>query len=133
MAARVTASKVVVLSESAETLDGLQAYFLGVGIPVQSARTLDAILRLPEQTTALVLFPDGFASADVIERARALRRDYPRLLLLLITAEPHRFSAALSNDSDKRSTLILPKPVFGWTIVDAIRLHAESSLDLNPV
>lgn len=132
MAKRVTSTHVVVLSESAETLDGLQAYFVSVGIPVQSARNLEVLFRLPERTTALVLFPDGFAASDVIERVRALRKGHPGLLVLLVTGEPQRFSAALSNEAAKRSLVILPKPVFGWTIVDAIRLHAEVSADLNP-
>jgi hypothetical protein len=131
MAKRVTSPHVVVLSESAETLDGLQAYFLGVGIAAQSARSLEAVLRLPERTTALVLFPDGFAASDVIERARALQSGRPGLLLLLVTCEPQRFAAALSDDTAKRSLVILPKPAFGWTIVDVIRLHAEASVELG--
>jgi len=54
------APRVVVVSENPETVDGLQTYFVGVGITAQSVRTLDATASLPERTTAVVVFPDGF-------------------------------------------------------------------------
>ena len=116
----------VVVSENAETVDGLQSYFVGVGINAQSAGSLDATASLPERTTAVVFFPDGFAADDVIGRVRALHRKRPRLLLLLVTHDPRRFSAALATNLREPPVLIVPKPAFGWTLVDAIRLHAET-------
>jgi hypothetical protein len=117
--------RVVVVCENPETVDGLQTYFFGVGIPAESARSLEATRSLPKQTTALVVFPDGFRATEVIERVLALQVKWPRLLQLLITSEPRRFSAALQREGSSASLLVLPRPVFGWTIVDAIRLHAE--------
>jgi hypothetical protein len=120
--------RVVVVGENPETVDGLQAYFVAVGISAHSARTLEATLSIPDRTTAVVVFPDGFRAADVVERITALRGRRPGLLLLVVTGEPQRFAAALKGDASSTSCLILPKPAFGWTIVDAIRLHADSSL-----
>ena len=126
--ATAASPRVVVVGENPETVDELQAYFVAVGINAHSARTLEAILSIPERTTAVVVFPDGFHPADVIERITALRGRRPGLLLLVVTREPQRFAAALKADVSSASCLILPKPAFGWTIVDAIRLHADSSL-----
>lgn len=119
--------RVVVVSENPETVDGLQSYFVGVGISAQSAPSLEATTILPEQTTAVVFFPDGFGAEEVIERVQALHKKRPRLLLLLVTGQARRFSTALETNRRDAALLVLPKPAFGWTIVDAIRLHAEAT------
>lgn len=126
MGMAVSAPRVVVVSENAETVDGLQTYFVGVGISARSARSLGAALSLPESTTAVVVFPDDFRAVEVVESLLALRKKCPRLLLLLVTGEPRRYSEALAVRQGASSLLILPKPVFGWAIVDAIRSHAEA-------
>ncbi|HXK18935.1 MAG TPA: hypothetical protein VNG33_14085 [Polyangiaceae bacterium] len=126
MALSALTPRVVVVSENPETVDGLQTYFVGVGISAQSVRTLDATASLPERTTAVVVFPDGLGADDVIGRVQALHKRRPRVLLLLITGDPRRFSTALAGDRPNAALVVLPKPAFGWTIVDAIRLHAQA-------
>lgn len=116
--------QVVVISDNPETIDGLQAYFAGVGIHTRSSRTFKLARALRPGMTALVVFPDELPLADVVEGLAAVREQQPWLLLLLVTAHPQRF-AALSRDGHAVQAIVLPKPVFGWTIVDAIRLHAE--------
>lgn len=118
--------RVVVVSENPETVDGLQSYFVGVGIDAQSAASLDATANLPERTTAIVCFPDGLAVDDVIRRVLALRRRRPGLLLLLVTRDPRRYTTALAAECNTPSFVVLPRPAFGWAIVDAIRFHAET-------
>ncbi len=125
--ATAASPRVVVVGENPETVDGLQAYLVRVGLSVHAARTLEATLSIPERTTAVVVFPDGFRATDVVERITALCGRRPGLLLLVITREPQRF-AALKAETSASSCLILAKPAFGWTIVDAIRLHADRSL-----
>ena len=127
MTTDVTTLRVVVVCENPETVDRLQAYFVGVGISTQCARTLDPTNGLLEDTTAVVVFPDEFNADDVVERISLLRGRRPGLLLLVITAEPQRFATALKSDTTASSWLVLPKPAFGWTIVDAIRLHADTN------
>lgn len=126
MAHSATPPRVVVVSENPETVDGLQTYFGGVGIASETARTLDATASLPERTTAVVVFPDGFGAEDVISRVQTLHEERPGVLLLLVTREPRRFSAALGASRPDSVLVVLPKPAFGWTIVDAIRLHAQA-------
>jgi hypothetical protein len=124
--AQAAPPRVVIVSENAETVDGLQRYLVGVGINAQSAGGLAATANLPERTTAVVIFPDGFNAEDVLGHVRALHRNRPRLLLLLVTRDARRFSEALASKQRDPPVLILPKPAFGWTIVDAVRLHAQA-------
>lgn len=125
--ARAAPLRVLVVCEDVETVDALQSYFVGVGIDTQSSASLDATSSLPERTTAVVLLPDGFGADDaVIGKVRTLHRKRPRLLLLLVTRDPRRFSAALTANRNEHAVVVLPKPAFGWAIVDAIRQHAEA-------
>jgi hypothetical protein len=125
MAKGVASPQVVVIGEDPETVDGLQAYLANVGISACTAHSLDAAIDIPA-TTAFVVFPDGFRGTEVVERIAALRGQRPGLLLLVVTSQPQRFTRALKAESKTSSCVVLPKPAFGWIILDAIRLHEDA-------
>jgi hypothetical protein len=77
----------------------------------------------PPCATAAVIFPDDFADEDVVALMRRLRRTRPRLFSLIVTREPHRFVDVVKPDGRSLPPLMLPKPSFGWDILDAIRAH----------
>ena len=54
-------------------------------------------------------------------------RARPRFLALLVTREPRRYRAVIEADARSVTPLVLPKPSFGWDILDAIRAHAETA------
>lgn len=116
---------VTVVSDNAETRDGLQAYFDRSGVEAHGTRVICAPGGIGPTTTAVVLFPDDFDHSGVIALIAELRRTRPRLLLLIITREPHRFEAAVAPTGRSVLPLILPRPSFGWTILDAIRSHGR--------
>jgi len=121
-----TQSQVTLIADNPETLDGLQAYLAGVGVASRTTRVLrDAALILPG-SSALVLFPDDFALKDVERRLAFLRASRPELLIVLVTSSPGRFRSALDRDDRCLSPVVLPKPAFGWVILDAIRAHGRS-------
>jgi chromate transporter len=62
------------------------------------------------------------ASGPLVPRLRASR---PRLLVVLVTGAPQRFAAVLEPDGRSVPPIVLPKPAFGWSILDAIRAHAQ--------
>lgn len=114
---------VTIVSKNPETLDGLQQYLGHAGIPSRTTRAVrDISLVAPAHATATVIFPDDFAEEAVLALVAELRRKRPHLLTLLITQAPIRFRSAFFAD-DARLTMptIMPKPLFGWLILDAIR------------
>jgi hypothetical protein len=117
--------QVTVIAESRETTDGLHAYFQRAGVSSQTTRTLGDATTLSPRTTAVVLFPDEFDAESVVRRIAELRRTRSRLVVV-ITSSPQRFRPALDPDGHTRLPIVLPKPAFGWTILDAIREHARA-------
>lgn len=57
----------------------------------------------------------------MIRAIRTLRSD---LLLLVVTKDPPQFQEIARPLGRSVLPQLFPKPVFGWTILDAIRLHA---------
>ncbi len=110
---------VVIISDNPETLDGLERYLREAGI---STRTTRSIARAHELATsarsAFVLFPDDFPLADVRAALAVLRRDRASTLRVLVTKNPLLFA-------NPEGALVIPKPAWGWTILDAIRTRFE--------
>lgn len=121
--------RVTIVSDNEGTLQGLQSYFVESGVPTDGTRVLRALQNsLTAATTAVVLFPDDFDERAVATALASLRRARPRVLLVLITRDARKFDAALaSEDQTSLAPIVLPKPSFGWSILDAIRAHAGAS------
>ena len=77
-----------------------------------------------EPCAAMVLFPDEFSFDHVERELSRLRRDSPDLLLVLVTSELKRY-AAIANGGG-RAPVLIPKPAWGWSILDAIRSAIEA-------
>lgn len=117
---------VSIVSANPETRDGLQTYLVDAGISSQSVNLLsDAELVAPEGVRAAVIFPDDFDLGEVATLVRKLRRASPPLLSILVTREPSRVASATAPNGEAR-VVILPRPSFGWDILDAIRAHASA-------
>lgn len=115
----------IVVADNRETADALHEYLSKAGIPTRTSRWLRDVSALCKDASALVLFPDEYAEAEVRASLLGLRATCPHLLLLLITALPQRVRAVCDPDDHSVLPVILPKPVFGWNLLDAIREHAE--------
>lgn len=119
------APQVTIIARNPATIDGLHAYLSRAGLALQSTRELqDACLVSPE-ATAVVVFPDDFDMKDVLASVTWLRRARPLLLVLIVSSTPQHYRLAAPAGS-AQSLLVLPKPAFGWAILDAIRDHASS-------
>jgi hypothetical protein len=117
---------VTIVSNNPETLDGLHRYLEHAGVHAYSTRAIhDLDMVAPMVANAIVIFPDDFAEAAVVALLRELRRRRPRLLLLLVTRAPNQFRHVLHAGDRARAAVILPKPSFGWDILDAIRAQDE--------
>jgi hypothetical protein len=118
---------VTVVSKNPSTLQGLDAYLRSAGV---STTTTGAIERLVEMTppsaAAVILFPDEYSSQSAIDALTALRKARPDLLAVIVTHEPHRFQTPTGNEAAAASPLVMPKPVWAWTILDAVRARLDS-------
>lgn len=122
-AERTSAAEVSIVSTNPETLDGLQAYLNAAGVAARCTREIDDCSRLASANTrAFVVFPDDFSRERVVAAIAELTSKRPSALPVLITAHPNRFAELL--DADK--VLVVARPVWGWTILDAIRAHLEA-------
>lgn len=123
-----SSSRVCVVSNNRQTLDGLQRYFEGTGVQARSARAIpDVTSCAPDQVTAIVFFPDDFEQARVIAFLRTLRGARPTILVLVITRNASRYGAAIEADGISLPPIVLPRPCFGWEILDAIRAHTQGT------
>ena len=118
---RPKAPLVAIIAGRRATRDELLAYLDGAGLP---ARGMGALGPIASAVTEIVLFPDDFAIAAIATAVPRLRRA-PRLLVL-VTAEPPRYAALIAPVDGARPPLVMPKPAFGWMLVDAIRAHREA-------
>lgn len=112
---------VTVVADNPQTLNGLDAYFRGAGVASNGTHRLQDVSMVPPAATAVVLFPDDFQRGDVEASIVSLRRARPKLLIVVVTGEPQHLGAAIEPDGHSVPPLVLPKPAFGWTILDAIR------------
>jgi len=116
---------VTVVADNPQTLDGLHAYFNGAGVASNGVDRLLDMSVVPAVATAVVLFPDDFDRGEAEAMIVSLRRARPRLLIVVVTGAPQHLVAALEPDGRSAPPVVLPKPAFGWTILDAIRGRAD--------
>lgn len=116
---------VAVIADNPETGDGLCAYLSAAGLAAGTTCSLRELRLLPDATSAAVLFPDEFGADEVTASVLAARGAHPRLLIVLVTSAPQDFVTALRPDGRSLSPVTLPKPAFGWTILDTLRAHAN--------
>lgn len=122
---RPPSTYVAIIGEHPATIDGLQGYLASAGLTSRVTRALGDANAVVAAASAVVIFPDEFAVPEVVSTITALRAARPRRLILLVTGAPQRFGAALTADGESLPPVVVPKPAFGWTILDAIRAHAS--------
>ncbi len=121
---------VAVVSRNAETLEGLEAYFQGAGVTTSSSSVVVHAPELAARASALVLFPDDYASDVTMDILANCRNKNPKTPVILVTRTPQKFEALASED-DAALTVVVPKPAWSWTILDAIRAHLDGHADVE--
>jgi hypothetical protein len=116
---RSQAVQVTIVANSAETLDGLQAYLSRVGLAARCTRELVDAHAAP--CSAVVFFPDDFSREEVVRALERLWRESPNVLPLVITGEPERYLRVALTEGKGRALVVMPRPAWGWMILDAIR------------
>lgn len=108
--------EVMIITQNPETRDGLQAYLRAAGVNARTTQSIE-LDALPPPCEALVLFPDDYPTGDIDAVLGALGRREPPIVSIVVTRAPRRFESASAGH------VVIPKPVWGWTILDALRHH----------
>jgi hypothetical protein len=117
---------VTVVSKNATTLDGLKTYLEGAGVVVTPTNAMDRVVAMtPAATAAVILFPDDYEVDAALPALAQLNRARPRTLAVIVTNEPRRFESAEGEPARLREPLVLAKPAWAWTILDAVRARLD--------
>lgn len=120
----VAGLEIAVVADNPETLEGLSRYLEGAGLKPHALRSLKASALTPLRLCAVVLFPDELPIKAVRAAITSLRSSRPRTLIVLVTKNPQTFRDQMNPDGSSLLPVVVPKPAFGWAILDAIRAHA---------
>lgn len=122
------ALQVTVVSGNPETLAGLEAYLRSAGVDAIGTCAIERVLEMTAPSTAaVILFPDAYAKDDVTQALATLHRGRPRALTVIVTNEPSRFERGSTSHAGDDEPLVIPKPAWAWTILDAVRARLYSS------
>jgi hypothetical protein len=114
---RSTPPQVVIVSANQETMVDLQDYLLRAGVQTRAQRSLPELVG-DSRRTVVVLFPDDFERREVARSLELLRRSGARTVI--ITSNPTDFDLTSSSAKDRREGTVIPKPAWGWKILDTI-------------
>jgi len=104
----------------------MHRYLSLVGMAPTSCCELSMALRHLSDAHAVVWFPDEFPPREVDEAlTRMVKRRLPPAMVI-VTGDPRKYRAQRSatepgREAPRSTTTVLPKPIFGWTILDALR------------
>ena len=120
---------VTIVADNPETLDGLETYLRRAGLTTRGTSEMEKVSEMtPSASSVVVLFPDDFHLEAVMSALATLRSQRPRTLPVLVTNASKRFER-LPFRKGAVAPLVVPKPVWGWTILDAIRAGLERDVD----
>lgn len=124
---RAASLHVTIVSTNPETLDGLETYLRRAGLTTSGTRSVEGLAdRSSPLSSVVVVFPDDFRPDAVVAALLALRTQRPKTLPVLVTKEPRRFETLPMRGAGGLEPLVIPKPVWGWTILDAIRARLDA-------
>jgi len=111
---------VLIVSESPETLDGVQDYLSRFGARVSAVTRTEEALRAVTSSDALLLFADDYPSAAVCAVLTAAARQ----LCVVVTED---VEAMRSRVSGAEKQVFLRRPVWGWMLLDALRAEPSDN------
>lgn len=107
-----------------ETSRELGRYLQAAGVHVAVHRELSGAPAMTAEQT-MVLFPDDFTTDEVNAHLQTASAASPRTKLIVITAHPQRFERAAAREGCESRLIALPRPAFGWAILEAIRSDSQ--------
>jgi len=109
----------LVVGDDDDTLLRLRDYLVGAGVQTRATRQLTHLWK--PSSEAIVLMPDDFDAGEVSDALRRLLSRPQPPFLIIVTAGPRLFALLRESLGKTDSVVIIPKPVWGWTILDLLR------------
>jgi DNA-binding response OmpR family regulator len=109
---------VTIVAKNPETLDALQTYLRNAGIAARCTGSIEDTCSAI--SPVVVIFPDDFERVLVLSVLATLRAERPNVLPVVVTSDPRGFERLLPRGEHAR-ILVMPRPAWGFTILDAIR------------
>ena len=110
----------LVVCDDEDTSIQLRDYLVQAGVGARATRQLDDAWR-QDGGGAIVLLPDDFDAGAVTAGLSRLSSRSPPPLVIVITAVPRLFEPLIDSWGSPDSVVVMPKPVWGWTILDLLR------------
>jgi hypothetical protein len=130
---RETPPGVTVVSKNSTTLRGLETYLRGAGVAVTSTGAIERLVEMtPPSAAAVILFPDEYGLEMVASALARLKKLRPRVLAVVVTNEPRDFQDEDHEPDPMATLLVMPKPVWAWTILDAVRARLDAMSAVLP-
>jgi hypothetical protein len=115
---------VTIVAKNASTLRGLETYLRGAGVLATTTAAIERVVDMtPPAAAAVILFPDEFAPQAAADALATLKGRRPDVLVVIVTNEPQRFDER--DEDDALRSLIMAKPAWAWTILDAVRARLD--------
>lgn len=121
------AAPVAIVSKSRETLEGLELYLRDAGVETTCTRRLERAPELAKGSVVVVIFPDDYGWRAVVAALASCHAANRRFRGVIVTRTPGRFDA-LPTPPELSALLVVPKPAWGWAILDAIRAQVSAPL-----
>jgi len=107
---------VAIVAVNAETRGDLVRYLREAGVDARA----DKSLKVPPTCEVAVVFPDEYETRVVVRELARLRKQRPGLRVVIVTRDPRAFEDAGAS-SHREPAIVIPKPAWGWKILDAVR------------
>jgi hypothetical protein len=115
-----TDPRTLVVGDDDDTLIRLRDYLVRAGVEARATRQLAEAWTRPA-SECIVLLPDDFNAGEVTDGLVQLLSSASSPFLIVVTACPRLYEPLIESLGNRESVVIMPKPVWGWTILDLLR------------
>jgi hypothetical protein len=116
----------LVVCDDDDTLIRLRDYLVRAGVETRATRRLGDAWGRPA-SECIVLLPDDFNAGEVTDGLVQLLSSASSPFVIVVTADPRLYEPLIESLGNRESVVIMPKPVWGWTILDLLRQRGTTS------